>query len=721
MPKKTTTETTTETAKKTAAKTTAKPAAGKKTGSRKTAPTGRTEMAFQAEVGRLLDIVANSLYSNREIFLRELISNASDACDRLRYAALTQPELTAGDPEFRITITPERVTEGEAGGEAGDEARAGILSVADNGIGMNREDLVENLGTIARSGTRSFLEQIEEAQKSAKSGKGAASAEMSLIGQFGVGFYAAFMAADEVEVLTRKAGEEAGWRWTSDGHSGFTVEESAEAPARGTVVRLKLKDDAGEFLEAERLRQIVRAYSDHIAVPVELKDPANTEAEAERLNTASALWTRPKSEIDQQQYTEFYHHVAHAFDEPWMTLHFKAEGMVEYTGLLFIPSTKPFDLFHPERKHHVKLYVKRVFITDDCEELLPGYLRFLRGVIDSEDLPLNISRELLQHNPMLARIRKAVTRRVLGELEKKAEKEPDAYVKFWETFGAVLKEGLYEDADQREALLKLARFRSTRATGDGEGDARAGGWTSLADYVSRMRPGQEAIYFISGDDLESAANSPQIEGFRAKGVEVLLLTDPVDDFWISAVGEYDGKPLRSVTRGAGADLSKIAEPEGAAKESADGEDAGEADCGTVVAFMKQSLEGRVKDVRRSETLRESPVCLVAGEGDMDIHLERLLRQHGQIDRAATRILEINPRHALIRHLASRLKAGGAAGDDRLADAVHVLLDQARIQEGELPEDRAGFARRLATLMAQAFADPTTSESAAGGEPEKAAE
>ena len=367
--------------------------------------------------------------------------------------------------------------------------------MSDNGVGMNREELIENLGTIARSGTAAFVKDME----SQKEGAG-------LIGQFGVGFYSAFMVADRVEVETRKAGEEQGWRWASDGLGEFLVADHKEAPERGTKVTLHLKEDAKEYLEAARLRQVVKTYSDHIAIPIRLIDGEEGEDEAS-INAASALWTRPKSDITDEQYKEFYHHTAHAFDDPWMRLHFKAEGVIEYAGLLYIPSMKPFDLFHPERKSHVKLYVRRVFITDDCEELLPAYLRFLRGVIDSEDLPLNISRELLQNNPMLAKIKSGVTKRVLAELKKKAEKAPDDFKAFWENFGAVLKEGIYEDQSQREALLDLARFHSTA------GDEL----TSLADYVSRMKEGQETIFYISGEDREALLKSPQLEGFRANG------------------------------------------------------------------------------------------------------------------------------------------------------------------------------------------------------------
>ncbi|WP_193366931.1 molecular chaperone HtpG [Pelagibius marinus] len=615
-------------------------------------------LSFQAEVSRLLDIVAHSLYSEKEIFLRELISNASDACDRLRHAALTQSDLLGEDTTFKIRLKA--------------DPAAKTLTVADNGIGMNREELIENLGTIARSGTAAFVQQLESKQEGA-----------NLIGQFGVGFYSAFMVAEKVEVSTRRAGEDQGWKWTSDGKGEFTIVEDDAAPARGTRIVLQLREAEVEYLDPSRIRQIVATYSDHIAVPVVLESKKEDEPD-ETLNAASALWTRPKNEITEEQYKEFYHHVGHTFDEPWLRLHFKAEGVMEYTGLLFIPSQKPFDLFHPDRKPGVRLYVKRVFITDDCSELLPPYLRFLRGIVDTEDLPLNVSRELLQNNPRLAKIRQAICKKVLGELKKKAEKAPEDYAKFWDTFGAVLKEGLYEDGQQRETLLELARFRST--TRDG--------LVSLADYVAAMKPGQEAIFTITGDDPAALAKSPQLEGFAAKGIEVLLLSDPVDDFWLSTVPDYDGKPFKSVTRG-GVDLEKIGEAE---KKEGEEEPKEEADptVDSLIAFVKLTLKDTVKDVRASKRLTSSPVCLVADDGDLDMHLERLLKQQNQLDHTSSRILEINPDHALVKALAGQVGKDGAG--QTVEDAAWLLLDQARIIEGEPLPDAAAFSQRLCKLV-----------------------
>lgn len=617
-------------------------------------------MTFQAEVTRLLHIVTHSLYSQKEIFLRELISNASDACDKLRFAAQTDASLWDGDNELRVSLSVDKATR--------------TLTIADNGIGMSRDELVANLGTIARSGTGEFMAGLS----------GDNAKDMSLIGQFGVGFYSAFMVAAKVEVVSRRAGEPEAWRWISDGSGSFTIGE-AEHEGRGTTILLHLREGEDEFLDPANLRRIVKAYSDHIALPVVLLEEGKGN---ETLNAASALWTRAKSDVTEEQYKDFYHHVAHAFDDPWLTLHTRAEGKLDYTLLLYVPTMQPRDLFDPARKPALKLYVRRVFITDNCEGLVPSWLRFLRGVVDSADLPLNVSREMLQNNPVLARIKQAITRRVLSELERKAEKEPEAYATFWETFGAVLKEGIYEDAEHREKLLKLARFRSS--TQDG--------WVSLDEYVSRLKTNQTALYTITGDQLETLKRSPQLEGFRAKGVEVLLLTDPVDDFWLSMVTDWQGKPFRSVTRG-GADLDQIE----AAADAPQPEDKGEAvegaALGTLVAALKTILGEAVRDVRESARLTDSACCLVAADGDMDMHLERLLRMNKQLSALgpSLRILEINPRHPLIRRMAERAAAPGAA--DALQDAAHLLLDQAKLVEGEVLTDATAFAQRLARVMA----------------------
>ncbi|MGI9356089.1 MAG: molecular chaperone HtpG [Rhizobiaceae bacterium] len=612
--------------------------------------------SFQTEVGQLLDIVAGSLYSNQEIFLRELVSNASDACDKLRYEALTSSSLVEGDPDFRIEIEVNK--------------KAKTLSVSDNGIGMSHDDLLETLGTIAKSGTGAFLDHLKDSDKG----------DLGLIGQFGVGFYSAFMVSEKVKVLTRKAGQEESWLWASDGKGQFTV-EPAERGRRGTTVTLHLKKDAKEFLEEARIRHIIKTYSDHIGFPVKFGE--------ETLNAASAIWTRPAKEITAEQYTEFYHHIAHAFDEPWLRMHNRVEGLVSYTNLLYIPSTQPFDLYEPERKGHVKLYVNRGFITEDAKALLPTYLRFLRGVVDSEDLSLNVSREMLQTDPKLTKIRSGLTKKVIGELKKKADKAPEDYAAFWSNFGAVLKEGLVEDASLRERLLEVCRFSSTH------GDDLI----KLSDYVDRMKQGQDAIYYIAGDDAEKVSRSPHLEGFQAKGIEVLLLSDSVDEFWIQHIPDYDGKPFKSVTRGA-ADLDDIESDDKKDKKKKKEPEAPALD--SLIAAIKLELGEAVKDVRPSKRLTESPVCLIADEGDMDVNLERLLRRHGQLKDGMPRVLEINPSHAIVRSLADRAKNDGAGSDTLLKDAAHLLLDQARIAEGEAPHNTAEFGRRLSSVLENAL-------------------
>ncbi|MBL4721179.1 MAG: molecular chaperone HtpG [Alphaproteobacteria bacterium] len=628
---------------------------------------------FQAETAKLLHIVANALYSEKEIFLRELISNAADACDRLRYAAITKPELIEKDSPFRIALTIDK------------DART--LTISDNGVGMTRAELADNLGTIAKSGTSAFLDQLSGDSKK----------DVSLIGQFGVGFYSAFMVADKVDVISRHAGDDETWRWTSDGKGEFTIApvEGDEARAGcGVTITVHLKEDETEFTDPYRIRHIVKTYSDHIAIPITLiggeapkaegedDDAAEAPKEPETINAASAIWTRPRSEVTEQQYNEFYHHISHLGDDPWMTTHFRVEGVIEYSGLLYVPTNRPFDLFHQDRPTKVSLYVKRVFITDSCEDLLPRWLRFVRGVIDSEDLPLNISREMLQNNPVMSKIKSGLTTRILNELKKKATNEPDAYAAFWEAFGAVMKEGLYEALGDRDALMELTRFKSTK------GDDL----TDLKSYVERMKDGQEAIYYITGSEIDALRKSPQLEGFASRDVEVLLLTDPVDEFWLPMIGVYEEKAFKSVTRG-GDDLSTIKSGDDDAKD--DAETSGSEDTDRLIAALKVALGDDVKDVRASQRLTESAVCLIADEGDMDMNMERMLKAHNQLEERAARVLEINPKHALIEKLAGIAKEDGA---DSLQDAAYLLLDQARILEGEALPDPAAFARRMSSAM-----------------------
>lgn len=634
--------------------------------------------AFQAEVSKLLDIVAHALYSQKEIFLRELISNASDACDKLRYGSLTNPGLTDGSGAFQVTLSA--------------DTKARALTISDNGIGMDRDDLVETLGTIARSGTQAFMDALSQAKdaKEKKKKKGDDAGDIDLIGQFGVGFYSSFMVAEKVEVVTRKAGGDAAWLWTSDGTGEFTIDAAARGQ-HGTDVTVYLKKEEKEYLEPTRIEHIVKTYSDHIGIPIVLK-AAKKDEEDRTLNKASALWTREKRDISDDDYKEFYRHVGQMWDEPWLTLHNRVEGVTSYTNLLFIPSSRPFDLFNPERKNQLKLYVKRVYITDNCDELLPGYMRFVRGVVDSEDIPLNVSREMLQHDPALAKIKKALTKRVFNELKKKAEKAPEEYAAFWENFGPVIKEGLYEDFAHRDALLELVRFRSTEADG----------LVSLKDYAARMKDGQDAIFYIAGEDAEAVAQSPQLEGFKAKGVEVLLLTDPVDEFWIPSVGAFDEKTFKSATRGGGEDLAGIGKAKaesgaksGGAEKPDEAKDISRVE--PLLAAFKVTLGDKVKDVRASERLTDSPVCLVADEGDMDMNIERLLKQHNQLSESTPRVLEINPDHGLIVMLADKAKTAEGV-DPTVEDAAFLLFDQARIVEGEPIADPLAFSKRMAAVM-----------------------
>jgi molecular chaperone HtpG len=613
--------------------------------------------SFEADVAKLLHLMVHSVYSDKDVFLRELISNAADACEKLRYESLSNAALGSGEqPRILVTLDPD----------------ARQLIVEDNGIGMNQEELVEALGTIARSGTKAFMEKVA----STKDAEGA-----HLIGQFGVGFYSAFMVADKVDVVSRRAGEEAAARWSSDGLGTYTVEEAAaaEAPAHGTRVILHLKEDASQYTDRYSTERIIKSQSGHVPVPILLKE--KPDSEAEQVSDGAALWTKPKSDITAEEYTDFYRSVAGQFDQPALTLHYRAEGRYEYSVLAFIPETKPFDLFDPDRHGRMKLYVRRVFITDEAE-ILPRYLRFVRGLVDSSDIPLNVSREMIQESPVLAAIQKGIANRVLSELDKLSSSDSEAYLKFWENFGAVLKEGLYEDFGRRDTLLGLARFKST-ASGEG--------WHSLKDYAAAMKDNQTAIYYATGSDLDRLASSPQLEGFRARGIEVLLLTDQVDSFWVTAGVDYEGKPLKSVTQGL-ADLSLIPLPESEAPL----EEAPEA-VQDFVGFVKEVLKDDVSDVRASERLTESAVCLVAPEHGMDRQLEKLLAATGRAGAASKPILELNPRHELITKLSSL-----DPQDELRTDAAWLLLDEARIADGELPADPRGFAARLSRVLTKAI-------------------
>jgi molecular chaperone HtpG len=606
---------------------------------------------FQAEVAELLHLMVHSVYSETDIFLRELISNASDACDKLRYEAIAAPDLMADGAPPKIRIVPDK--------------KADTLTVIDNGIGMDRQELIDNLGTIARSGTKSFLSKLTEA----KDGAG-------LIGQFGVGFYAAFMVADRIVVTSRRAGANEVWVWSSSGGSGFEIAPGSEADAarlsRGTEIALHLKPEAKKYLEAHEIERIVGAYSDNIQFPIEL---VPEEGEPRQINSASALWQRPKSELTAEDYKQAYKSIAGAFDDPAMTLHYRAEGRQSYAVLLFAPSAKPFDLFEPQRKGKVRLYVRRVFIADDAD-LLPAYLRFIRGVIDSEDLPLNISREMLQNNPQLAQIRKAVTGRVIAEFESLGEKEPETFAKIWDAFGPVIKEGLWEDYERREKLLALSRFTSTT------GEKR-----SLKQYVEDLKPNQTEIYYLTGESVERLKSNPKLESAKARGIEVLLLTDPVDAFWTSAPLDFGGKPLKSLSQG-DIDFGLIPLLEEKSEDEKD-KDKLVTDEGAVIAVIKDTLGDRVSDVRASQRLTSSASCLVAGGNAQDRALERLLAQQNR-GPVTKPILEINMRHPLVTAIATAKDAG--------KDLSFLLLEQALILDGELPEDPAAFANRLNQLV-----------------------
>jgi molecular chaperone HtpG len=611
---------------------------------------------FEADVAKLLQLMVHSVYSEKSVFLRELISNAADACERLRYEAIAAPALLGDDLKPRITLTV--------------DAEKRQLMVEDNGIGMSRDEMIEALGTIARSGTKAFIDRLEAAKSEE---------ETALIGRFGVGFYSAFMVAERVEVFSRRAGTEAAHVWSSDGKGSFAVSaaEAAYAPRRGTRVVLHLMEDAKSYTERATVERLIRAQSGHVPVPIAIMEKPG--AELAEVTDGAALWAKPKSAITAADYTDFYRSIAGQFDEPAHTIHFHAEGRHDYTSLLFVPGSRPFDLFDPDRKGRIKLYVKRIFITDDAD-ILPRYLRFIRGLVDSADLPLNVSREKIQESPLLAAIRKGATSRVLAELERLADKEPEAYTKIWDLFGVVLKEGIYEDFERRDALLALARFKTT-----GPADT----WRSLKDYVAAFKPNQTAIYYLAGDDLARLKSSPHLEGFRARGIEVLLLADPVDSFWVMSAPSFDGKPLKSVTQGA-ADLAAIPlldAKEAPAPELADS-------VKRFLAFMKNTLGDTVAEVRASERLTDSAVCLVAADAGPDRALERILAGAGRLNSASKPILEVNPRHQLVVALA------GLGGDQRTLkeDAVYLLLDEARVLEGDRPADPRLFSERLARVL-----------------------
>ena len=619
-----------------------------------TAETQKETLGFQAEVRQLLKLMIHYLYSNKEIFLRELISNASDAADKLRFEALTDGALYEGDSDLKIHVSFDK------------DART--VTISDNGIGMSRNEVIENIGTIAKSGTREFFESLTGDQAK----------DAHLIGQFGVGFYSSFIVADRVTVVTRRAGvgPEHGMRWESSGEGDYTL-ETVTKNSRGTEITLHLREGEDEFLNDYRLQSIIRKYSDHITLPIMMKVADKDEEEA--VNQASALWARPKSDLTEEQYDEFYKHVAHDFEPPLTHLHSKVEGKQEYTMLLYVPQHAPFDLFERERRHGIKLYVRRVFILEDADKLMPHYLRFVRGVIDSSDLPLNVSREILQHTKDIETIRAGATKKVLGMLDDLAENQKDKYVTFWNEFGKVLKEGVGEDFANKEKIAKLLRFASTHAD-------TADQTASLADYVSRMKEGQDKIYYVTAESFAAAKNSPHLEIFRKKGIEVLLLSERVDEWMVANLAEFDGKELQSVAKG-DLDLSKLedeAEKQEREKEADESKD--------LIEKVKAALGEKVKDVRVSHRLTDSPACLVADEADIGGNLQRILKAVGQDAPTSTPIMELNPRHPIV------LRINEETGEDRVSDWSHILFDQALLAEGGHLEDPASYVRRLNSLM-----------------------
>jgi molecular chaperone HtpG len=617
--------------------------------------TAKETLGFESEVNQLLDLVINSLYSNREIFLRELVSNASDAADKLRFAALTDDSLYEGDSELIISVDYSE--------------KQKTITVRDNGIGMSREEAVQHLGTIAKSGTKEFFGSLS----------GDAQQDSQLIGQFGVGFYAAYIVADKVSVTTRRAGlnEDEGVRWESDGKGEFSV-ETVKRKKRGTEVVLYLKDDAVEFASGFRLRDIIKRYSDHIATTIEMPVEGEDATGFESVNTATALWTRNKKDISDDEYKAFYKHISHDFEDPVIWSHTRAEGKYEYTTVFFVPGRAPFDLFDRDAKHGVKLYVQRVFIMDDADQILPNYLRFMRGIVDANDLPLNVSREILQHNKAIDSIRSASVKKILGMFEKLAK--GDDYASFWNNFGRALKEGVIEDAANQGQIAKLLRFISTQSDGD---DADV----SLDDYVSRMREGQESIYFLTAETLATARNSPHLEIFREKNVEVLLLCDPVDEWVTSHMPEFDGKQLKSILHG---ELDLPPDEEKPDEEKSDDEKT--EDHKDLIEKIKTALGEHVKDVRSTTRLTSSPACLVSDDHDMSANLERILKASGQELPGAKRILEVNPSHPLL----SRLEAEG--DEQKLENWASMLFEQAVLAEGGRLDDPAAFVKRMNEML-----------------------
>ena len=621
------------------------------------------EKKFEADTGKILDIVINSLYSEREIFVRELISNASDAIDKKKYLALTNKSINDTSDPFEIKIEV--------------NSKENTIKISDNGIGMDEEDLINSLGTIARSGTKAFLEQFNKSKDDKKE-------DVNLIGQFGVGFYASFMVADKVEVLSKKAGTDKSWKWISDGKSGYNIEKG-EKTNSGTELILHLKKDAKEFLEGTRIQFVVRKYSDHISYPVKMLEVSKKDAKEETINEASALWTRAPKDIKEKQYEDFFSHIGAGFGKPLLTMHNNTEGTVSYTNLRCLPSSKPFDLFNPDRKSSLKLYINRVFITDKCDNLIPAYLRFVKGIVDTQDIDLNVSREMLQNNPAVAKISKSLVGKILRELKKIADKDKAKYIQFWNEFGQVLKEGLYEDLERKDTLLELARFSNN------ENDDLI----SLEDYVNAMDKNQKDIYYIAADTKSQALSSPHLEGFKSKGIKVLVMADPIDQFWLSMAGQFKEKNFVSITQGE-IDLDNIKSDKKDPKNKDTKKDDVDKRFTNLIAHLKASLGQNVKDIRLTSKLTDSPACLVADKGDMDVAMENLMKQRDPNYQGAPRILEINPEHALVEKMNKLLS--DKKHNNLVDDAGTLLFEQARMMEGKLPSDPTKFAKIMNNFL-----------------------
>ena len=611
---------------------------------------------FQAEVGKILNIVANSLYSDKEIFIREYISNASDACDKLRYAQLKNPSLMKKGEDFKILVTTNK--------------KENTVEIFDNGIGMSKDELIESLGTIAKSGTEEFIKRMEKENNK----------DIEQIGKFGVGFYSGFMVAKKIEVLSKKAGTNESWKWSSEGKGKFDIEQ-IDKTNNGTLVKIFLNTEAKEYSEKIRIENIIKKYSDHITHSVYILENDAKDKKEEKINKGTALWNKDKKEIKKEEYEEFYTNIGPNYDKPWKIIHNKIEGNLNYTNLIFIPSEKPFDLLNAEKISNLKLFIKKVFITDKLENILPKYLRFVSGIIDSEDISLNISREMLQNDPIVTKIKSHLTKKVLSELKSELKKSKENYINFWKNFGSVIKEGIHEDFTNKENILNISLFYSSKSKD----------LITIEEYLNNKKKDQNEIYYISGDNVENLINSPQMETFVKNDIEVLLFTDPVDEFWIPNISEYKKCTFKSITKGS-IDIDKFKDEKHDKKDKKKDENINK-----LIAYMKSHFGEKVKDVKISSRLTDSPVCFVAEENAMDIHLENLLKKHKHLDQVTTKVLEINPDHTIIKNL-SLLDFTNEKNKFKCAEVSDMLLNQAKIIEGIPLDDSKAFCQSINNLM-----------------------